>query len=269
MNELQRAAQERRNAAERGDLRALRKQTPCFEGTWQARAADAARSVPFQATEIRGQMERRTSDSADMYHLTGIASVTDKPYRMWDFFGEYEEIVARDAFMDTLASGPDVAFLVNHKGVTMARTTNGNLALEMRDTGLGMDAWLNPKRHDVADLMHAIEDRDIDQMSFAFMLDEGWWNDDFTQFKITNLDLDRGDVSAVNYGANPYTSIAARSRDLFEDLDRLPVGIARAAARQLAARPDMPEPAPAAAPEAAPAPSGGDVSFYEALLSTD
>ena len=35
-------------------------------------------------------------------------------------------------------------------------------------------------------------------MSFAFILDEGRWSEDFTTFTITQVDLDRGDVSAVN-----------------------------------------------------------------------
>ena len=46
-----------------------------------------------------------------LYHLTGSPSVTDKPYEMYDMFGPYEEIVAREAFTDTLAAEPDVAFL--------------------------------------------------------------------------------------------------------------------------------------------------------------
>ena len=69
-------------------------------------------------------------------------------------FGPYEEIVAREAFTDTLAAEPDVAFLVNHKGVTMARTTNGSLELAMVSDGLGMDAWVNPKRTDVKGPRH-------------------------------------------------------------------------------------------------------------------
>ena len=61
----------------------------------------------------------------------------------------------------------------------MARTTNGSLELAMVSEGLGMDAWVNPKRTDVKDLVTAIDDGHIDQMSFAPMLEEGWWSDDF------------------------------------------------------------------------------------------
>jgi len=220
-----------------------------------------ARLLPATA-QLRAKLETRGDQQ--YYHLEGIASVTDKAYRMWDMFGEYDEIVERGAFTDTLAANPDVAFLLNHKGMTMARTSAGTLQLAMADDGLKSDAWLNPKRQDVKDLILAIEERSITEMSFAFMLEEGWWSEDFQTFKISKLNIDRGDVSAVNYGANPYTSIAARSREIFADLDHLPTGAARAALDQLAARQDLvvaaPEPQPEPAPEAS-------ISFYEALLN--
>ena len=200
------------------------------------RGVGVARSLAFPAM-LRAKQEDRNGQS--LYHLSGIASVTDTPYEMWDAFGPYDEIVAARAFTDTLAASPDVAFLVNHRGVTMARTTNGTLELSMVAEGLLSDAWLNPKRQDVADLVTAVEDRNIDQMSFAFLLEEGRWAEDFSTFTITRLNIDRGDVSAVNYGANPYTSIAARSREILSELDRMPAGLANAALARLSARDDL------------------------------
>jgi HK97 family phage prohead protease len=131
-----------------------------------------------------------------------------------------------------------VAFLVNHTGLTMARTTNGKLTLSAGPQGLVIDAWLNPDRSDVRDLGIAITDGDIDQMSFAAMLEEGQWNEDYTEFVMLQLDLDRGDVSAVNYGANPTTSISARARRVMDEVDRLPTGAARIAMRHLQVRLD-------------------------------
>jgi HK97 family phage prohead protease len=227
----------------------------------------SARLVPCQA-QLRAKLETRGDQ--EMYRLAGTASVTDKPYRMWDMFGEYDEIVERDAFAKTLAAGPDVAFLLNHRGMTMARTTNGTLELSMGDDGLRSTAWLNPKRQDVKDLVLAIEDGNITEMSFAFMLEHGQWNDDFTEFRITQLDINRGDVSAVNYGANPYTSIAARSREILSDLDRLPIGAARAALDRLQARDDLRGPlrAPTVAEKASAVSSGAaTIDYYEKLLS--
>lgn len=236
-----------------------------------------SRSLPFAAT-LRARIVERNGQK--MNHLNGVASVTDTPYEMWDFFGPYEEIVAREAFTETLAAQPDVAFLVNHRGVTMARTTAGTLELGMVDAGLGCDAWLNPKRQDVKDLVIAIEDSNIDQMSFAFTLEEGWWSDDFATFKITKVDLDRGDVSAVNYGANPYTSVAARSREILADLDHLPAAAAQAAMNRLAARTDLLITPPVSqsdgavrggtdTPAPVTAPAGGSIALYEALLDIE
>jgi HK97 family phage prohead protease len=218
------------------------------------------------------------------YHLVGHASVVDRPYEMWDKFGPYMEIVDRGAFTRTLGDGPDVAFLVNHRGVTMARTTNGSLRLSMDDVGLAVEAWLNPKRQDVSDLVVAIEDRDITEMSFAFLLEDGVWSDDFETFRIMDLELHRGDVSAVNYGANPYTDVAARSGQILADLDHLPAGAAKAAVARLQARedvlssvqirreqleqspPDLTNLAVAAAAEEPP--KGRSVAHIEALLET-
>lgn len=205
----------------------------------------AARSLAFPA-QLRAV--KRQWNGKSMYNLVGIASVTDTPYEMYDEFGPYDEIIDHAAFDDTLAADPDVAFLVNHRGMTMARTraregSERTLSLRMVDEGLESSAWLNPERQDVKDLIVAIDDGNIDQMSFAFMLVEGWWSDDFTTFKITKTDLDRGDTSAVNYGANPYTSIAARSREILADLTRLPAGARRAALARLSEPQDQRPPA--------------------------
>lgn len=225
--------------------------------------------------EARMEASLVTRGDQQLYHLTGIASVTDKPYRMWDAFGEYDEVVTREAFTDTLRANPDVSFLLNHKGLTMARTHAGTLELRMAESGLQSDAWLNPKRQDVKDLVVAIEDANITEMSFAFMLQKGEWSEDFTQFRITRLDINRGDVSAVNYGANPHTSIAARSPEILATLKYLPTGAARAALAELNARSDIRaaavllEPAPEPAPAPAPVDrleSGASISFYEHLF---
>lgn len=203
--------------------------------------ADGVRMQPFKALM---RAERVDWNGIERYQLDGIASTTEQPYRMFDAFGEYDEVIDRAAFNQTLSRDPDVAFLVNHKGVTMARSRpNGrgyrSLELSVGATGLQSRAYLNPERQDVQDLVHAIRDGDITEMSFAFRIDDGEWNDDFSEFRIRKVDLDRGDVSAVNYGANPYTSIAARSSELLRDLDRLPEGAARAALQRLQARREL------------------------------
>ncbi len=197
----------------------------------------AARLQPFKA-ELRASLVE-DGEHQGLHQLDGYASVTDRPYEMWDFFGPYTEVVEAGAFDATLAANPDVAFLVNHRGVTMARTTAKTLELEADGLGLHARAFVNPKRTDVRDLVVAVDDKHITEMSFAFLIEDGGWNEDWTEYRIKQVNLDRGDVSAVNYGANPYTSIGARANEVLADLDRLPLGAQRAALQRLQRRPDL------------------------------
>jgi Escherichia/Staphylococcus phage prohead protease len=135
---------------------------------------------------------------------------TDHTYEMEDWCGPYEEGVLRDAFSLTLAQGADVAFLVNHGGVTMARTKPGTLKLFADLVGLHVDATLNPARSDVQILEAAVSDGAIDEMSFAFRVVRQKWswaedNGEIDRRFLQEVNLDKGDVSPVNYGANPHT----------------------------------------------------------------
>ena len=247
---MERAAEERKAAAEARAAGAAQQnyyRSAPSAGVVVSAPLGAARSLAFPA-QMRAT--KREWNGKQMYNLVGIASVTDQPYEMYDMFGPYEEIVDRGAFTDTLGADPDVAFLTNHRGLTMARTrakegSDRTLSLQMVTEGFESNAFVNPARADVKDLVIAIDDGNVDQMSFAFMLEEGWWSEDFTQFKITKVDMDRGDTSAVNYGANPYTSIAARSREILADLEQLPLGAKREAMARLSIPQD---PAPVSAP---------------------
>lgn len=200
------------------------------------------RMPDFPAT-VRTTMDRR--NGKDMAKLTGLASVVNKPYEMWDFFGPYEEIVYSGAFDKTLASGPDVPFVVNHTGVTMARTIpkssdmSPTLELSMGSLdgldGLLTDAWLNPNRVDVKILVSAVDDGLITEMSFKFQIIQGRWSEDFMSFTLVEVDIDRGDVSAVNYGANPYTVIGAgRAAGWVKMTEAMPRGAKIAMAERLA-----------------------------------
>ncbi|MFY1660902.1 HK97 family phage prohead protease [Micromonospora sp. WMMD1274] len=255
-NTAHREAASRRAAALRAQGSAGQRPGPA------AAPAGAARSVGFEAKQLRANLIER--DGKTFYQLDGYASVVETPYEMWDMFGGYNEVIDARAFDKTLAANPDVAFLVNHRGVTMARTTNKTLELSVDALGLRSVALLNPERQDVKDLILAIEDRNIDQMSFGFLLEEGEWSDDFTEFRITQLDLHRGDVSAVNYGANPHTSIAARSREIISELDGLPLGAARAAVERLNSR--LNESGEAVSTSA---PTGRSISLVETMLRLD
>lgn len=190
----------------------------------------------YAPAQLRSSIVERNGKEFVLFD--GTASVVERWYDMWDWYGEYKEKVARGAFDKTLAENPDVSFLLNHKGMTMARTRESKtLELFVRENGdLGVNAYCNPKRVDVNDLRLAIDDEDITEMSFAFRITGGMWNFDFTEFTITEVDLDRGDVSAVNYGANPFTSISARAQDAFAGVDVLPLPALRAVSARIAER---------------------------------
>ena len=221
------ASERRRRAFSLGEPVPMPDMTTRAQTRAGAVGVGTGRELPFPAG-LRAVLETR--NGRDLYHVHGYATVFDKKYPMWDEFGEYEEVVRAGAADRTLASEPDVSFLVNHGGVTMARTTNGTLTLSADKIGMVQDAWLNPNRGDVKDIISAIEDELVTEMSFAFMIPEGggWWSEDFTTFEIRRFDIDRGDVSAVNYGASPWTSITARARSVLMHAAELPDGMQRA-----------------------------------------
>ena len=204
--------------------------------------AAACRQAPAEIPSTRDRLQEFGAqlrvatvkrDGKDFYHFHGIASTVEQPYEMYDFWGPYTEIVDRGAFDTTLGASPDVAFLLNHRGTTMARTKAGTLELSATDEGLASDAFCNPERSDVRDLALAIDEGSIDQMSFAFRIVRGAWSPDYTEYRILEVDLDRGDVSAVNFGANPNTSIAARAKQALAALDGdLPVPVLRELAQR-------------------------------------
>lgn len=186
------------------------------------------------SSEIRTQTVEH--DGKAFTELAGYASVTERGYQMHDMFGPYSEVVAAGAFDETLRANPDVVFLENHTGRAMARTGAGTLELSADDTGLMSRALLNPTRTDVQDLTAAIKDGAVTEMSFAFRITDGTWSPDYTEYRINAVDLNRGDVSAVTYGANPFTSIEARAASLMAALDHMSEEQARAAMARLAAR---------------------------------
>lgn len=167
-------------------------------------------------------------DGKQLYRVEGYASTVEQTYLMYDFWGPYDEVIDARAFDATLGRDPDVAFLLNHRGMTMARTKAKTLTLSVDEQGLRSEAFLNPDRVDVRDMVLAINDEAIDEMSFAFRIVRGQWSPDYTEYRILEVDLDRGDVSAVNYGANPNTSISARAKQALAAVDELPVTVLRA-----------------------------------------
>lgn len=167
----------------------------------------------LRLSEVSASEERAAGLPKDP-HVVGVASVTETPYEMYDLFGPYTEVVAADAFDKTLAASPLVEFTLNHGaggGLPMAHTRNGTLSLDVTSEGLTYDANVDPNRTDVADALRALQRGDLAEASFKFRIVRGQWSPDWTEYRITEVDLQRGDVSAVNFGANPAATSGLRS----------------------------------------------------------
>lgn len=166
------------------------------------------------------QLETRAKEGASgITTISGYASVVEEPYEMWDFLGSYAEVVRSGAFGKTLNETPQVQLLLNHGGLAMAYTKAGTLRLSEDSTGLHMEADVTSSRSDVQDMLLALEDGSVDEMSFAFRVTRQIWSPDYDQRDILEVDLHRGDVSVVNFGANPATSVAPAMRGA--DFDHL------------------------------------------------
>jgi HK97 family phage prohead protease len=201
------------------------------------------------------QLEARAKDGASgVSTVSGYASVVEEPYEMWDFLGSYAEVVRTGAFTKTLSETPQVQLLLNHGGLAMAYTKAGTLRLSEDSTGLHMEADVTAARSDVQDMLLALEDGSVDEMSFAFRVTRQMWSPDYDQRDILEVDLHRGDVSVVNFGANPATSVQPALRAA--DFDKLGDDDAKALLERLQRR---------LSPPAVPEPTAGHLlSLYQA-----
>lgn len=186
--------------------------------------ADRAAATGSERRAYPVRLEVRESGTPGVSTIEGYASVVDTGYEMWDWYGSYTEVVRAGAFKRTLNASPQVQLLLNHGGLSMAYTQAGTLRLAEDTTGLNISADINTARSDVRDMLLAIQDGNVDEMSFAFRVRDQQWSPDYEQRDILEVDIHRGDVSVVNFGANPATSVALRS----QDLDRLSPDAARA-----------------------------------------
>lgn len=208
--------------------------------------SDRAKSSGTERRAFPVQLEVRAKKGASgVSTVEGYASVTEAPFEMWDWLGPYTEVVRTGAFAKTLGENPQVQLLLNHAGLAMAYTKAGTLRLSEDTTGLHMEADVSTKRSDVGDMLAALEDGSVDEMSFAFRVTRQVWSPDFDQRDILEVDLHRGDVSVVNFGANPATSVGAMRA---ADFDRLGDDDARTLLERLQLRfaPPVVEPEPVA-----------------------
>lgn len=158
-------------------------------------------------------IELREPSGSDLLTFHGVASATERSYEMWDMFGPYTEIVSQYAFNATLARDDlDVPLVLAHDQMRrIARTTLGTLRLSMTEPGLTVDADLDPTDLDVQYIAPKLRAGLIDEMSFAFRIVSGQWSPDYTEYRINEVEIHRGDVAIVGWGANPHTTAELRS----------------------------------------------------------
>lgn len=158
--------------------------------------------------------------ASGIVRFDGYASVTERPYEMWDWYGIYDEVVRAGAFRQTLnQSDLDVPFVIVHDQIRrIARTIMGTLHLEETPEGLHVQADLDMGDADVKYIVPKLIPNDtghslVDEMSFSFRIIKGVWAPDYMQYDIEQVDLHRGDVAIVGYGANPYTAGSGLAED--------------------------------------------------------
>ncbi len=181
---------------------------------------------------VTGRMEFRETDGGEALVYRGYASTTETEYPVYGgSFPGWMETMAAGSFKRTINNHADVSFLINHDGMALARTKAGTLKLSEDKTGLLAEARLNPNVSAVRDLYELSRDGNMDEMSFGFRVTRDQWLDadgepadesTATHRRILEVNMNKGDVSAVNYGANDTTSGGFRAMAELRD-GRLPV----------------------------------------------
>lgn len=172
----------------------------------------------YRTLELRKAEVKEGEENS--YIVEGYATTFNEVYELYRD-GKYvvKEEVDRDAFKNADLS--DVVFQINHEGRVYARTRNGSIALDTDDHGLHhrTDLGLTSSSRSV------YEDVDAglyDRMSFAFTVTKDSYTEeelDTGDIILTRTILEVGkvyDISVVDFPANPYTDISARSKDCID-----------------------------------------------------
>lgn len=184
-----------------------------------------AHTFPIDVVEWRQAENGRSED----FTLRGHAAVFNS---LSDDLGGFREVLEPGAFRAALEKQPDVRLLFGHNGDTLiplARTKSGTLEIREDDTGLHVWARVAPTSF-ARDMRIAMERGDLDQMSFAFTLQEGgddWENTDTGVIRTIRRDgiRDIFDVSVVTYPAYPETDVAMRELRSAVAQGRLPASV--------------------------------------------
>ena len=123
----------------------------------------------------------------------------------------FREVIAPGAFTRTLQSGEPVFLLVNHDtdNLPLASTQSGTMSLRQDETGLYMEADLDPNNPRAQELASAVSRGDVSKMSFAFTVaPDGDTRDGGLR---TLNDLNLFEVSVVTWPAYDATTVGMRT----------------------------------------------------------
>lgn len=145
--------------------------------------------------------------------VEGYAAVFDEEA---DIAGIFREVIRPGAFRNAIARGDDVAFLIDHGGLPLARSTSRTLTLTEDTRGLKINTTLDGTDPDVRRIVPKMKRGDLSKMSFAFSMEGGvqnWASSAGVELREVIEVGSLSDVSIVTHPAYEGTSIAMRSRD--------------------------------------------------------
>lgn len=155
----------------------------------------------FSASASFGKAETFSTAGSE-FSFEGYAAVFDQ---LSDDLGGFRVTIKRGAFRKVLTD--DVRLLVNHDpNLLLGRTKSGTVQISEDPKGLRVKADVAPTQLG-RDLKVLMERGDLDQMSFAFTVDEDEWEeaDDGTLLRTISSFGDLFDVAPVTYPAFPQT----------------------------------------------------------------
>ena len=179
--------------------------------------------MPIKENREYRTLELRKAEGTEgeqSFIVEGYATTFGDVYELFRD-GNYivKETVDRDAFKNTDMS--DVVFQINHEGRVFARTRNGSVQLDIDEHGLHHRTNLGLTSSSRS-VFEDIEAGLYDRMSFAFTVTKDSYTEEELETGdviLTRTILEVGklyDISAVDFPANPYTDISARSKDAID-----------------------------------------------------
>lgn len=167
--------------------------------------------------EFRAGLPVEIREEDNTVKVAGYAAVFNEETNIG---GMFREVIKPGAFRDAVGRD-DVVFLVNHKGLPLARTRSGTLKLKEDKRGLYIESELDMDDPDVKQIVPKMKRGDLDKMSFAFISKIQKWDDsgDIPLRSIEEASL--YDVSIVTNSAYEGTEIGLRSAEMgLKDLEK-------------------------------------------------